>query len=89
MKKLPQPPANANERVLAQEYREEQTGLATTAVTLAHEPLRMVSGGGLEMLYKNGTLLGSADYTISGSAVTLATALIASDVFVARYPYRT
>ena len=90
MKNLPQAPANANERVLAQEYRETQTGLTDVTLTLAHPPLLTVNGLGLELLFKNGALLvPGTDYTISGAVVTLASAAISSDVFVARYPYRS
>lgn len=83
--------ATTNEKVLAAEYRERFTGLTTTAITLAKVPLRTVDDVGLELVFKNGTLLdpngGASGYTISGKSITLGTAAIAGDVFVIRYPY--
>lgn len=90
MKQLPKAPAGANERVLAQEYREELTGVTGSTLTLTHQPLRTVNGLGLELLFKNGTLLTpGVGYTIDGQAVTLAVAAVSGDVFVARYPYNS
>lgn len=90
MKQLSARPTT-NEQVLAAEYRERFTGLTTTAVTLSKVPLRTVDDVGLELVFKNGSLLdpngGASGYTISGKSITLGTAAIAGDVFVIRYPY--
>ena len=84
MKNLPQAPANANERVLAQEYRETQTGLTGVTLTLSHPPLLTVNRLGLELLFKNGALLvPGTDYTISGAVVSR-TATV--NVAVATFP---
>lgn len=90
MKQLSEHPT-ANEQVLAAEYRERFTGLVTAAIGLTKSPLRTVDDVGLELVFKNGTLLdpngGAGGYAISGKAITLGTAAIAGDVFVIRYPY--
>jgi hypothetical protein len=87
MKQLATAPT-ANERALAAEYRERFTGLVVATITLTKTPLRTVDDVGLELLFKNGTLLDpSVAYSISGKTITLAVAAIAGDVFVVRYPY--
>lgn len=89
---VPTPPTPM-ERALGQVYREEFTGLTTVAVTLTNAVAQTLDGKSLLLLFKNGALLsegaGAAKYTVTGSAVTLGTAAIAGDIFVALYWYRT
>lgn len=91
MRTLPSPPT-ANERALAQWYRERFTGLTTTAITLAQTPVRTADDVGLELVVKNGAVLdpsgGASGYSISGPSITLGTAAIAGDVFLIFYQYR-
>lgn len=89
MKSLPSQPETPNVRVLAQEYREEFTGLTTAVVTLANAPLETVNGVGLELVFKNGALVAPSTYTIDANVITLGSALIAGDVVVVRYPFRS
>ena len=81
------------ERTLAQVYREEFTGLTTVALTLTNPVAQTLDGKSLLLLFKNGTLLsegaGASQYTVTGTAVTLGTAAIAGDNFIAYYHYRT
>lgn len=65
-------------------YQDEivATGQTGTAFSLLHTPAAVV------MLFKNGVLLvkgASYDYTISGANITLATALLSTDVLTATY----
>ena len=89
---LPLPPSQT-ERALAQVYREEFTGLTTVTLTLTNPVAQTLDGKSLLLLFKNGTLLsegaGASQYTVTGTAVTLGTAAIAGDVFIASYHYRT
>ena len=92
MLQMPSVPADANERALAQVYRERFTGLTGTVVTLLNTPARTADDVGLERVYKNGTLLdpagGAGGYSIAGKVITLGTALIAGDVVIVHYWYR-
>jgi len=89
---LPTPPSNV-ERALGQVYREEQTGLTVVTVTLANPVAQTQDGVNLIMLFKNGTLLpeiaGATGYSVVGKTVTLGTAAIAGDRFIALYWYRS
>jgi len=91
MRALPQQPESPNIRALSQIYRERFTSLTGTTITLAYIPATTQNTNeGLELVFKNGTLLDPATaYTISGKAITLSTAAVAGDVFVIHYPYRT
>lgn len=87
---LPTAPESPNVQVLAQQYRERFTGLATATITLAYEPIRTVNDVGLELLTKNGAVLDpSSAYTISGKTITLSVAAIVGDVFLVFYRYRS
>lgn len=74
-------------RVVFQKMRERQTGVVGVTLTLTDAPIV-----GTLQLFKNGTLLdevaGAGNYTITDRTVTLGTAAIAGDVFVAHYFYR-
>lgn len=89
---LPFVPAD-NDWALASIYREEVTGLTTTAVSLSFSVAQTQDGKNLLLLFKNGTLLpeiaGASGYSVTGTAVTLGSAAIAGDRFVAWYYYRT
>lgn len=89
---IPRAPESANVSALAMWRRERFTGLTTTAITLSSEPRRTANDEGVELVFKNGTLLdpngGASGYTISGKSITLGTAAIAGDVFIISYPYR-
>jgi hypothetical protein len=88
---LPSAPSD-NERALAQEYVERITGLTTVNLTLAYPVATTHDGVTLLLLAKNGAILdpngGAGGYSVTGTAVTLGTAAIAGDIFVARYSYR-
>lgn len=92
MRTLPIPPS-ANEQALAQQYWEQFTGLTTTAITLSYPVATTQDDKALILLSKNGLVLsqgaGAGNYTITGTAITLGTAAIAGDNFVAFYWYRT
>lgn len=77
---LPTSPETPNVRALAGFTREEFTGLVTAVVTLTHE-----AQAGVEMVYKNGTLVRPTTYTLSGKLITLSGALIAGDWVVVTY----
>lgn len=51
--------------MLAQEYRETFTGLTSTTLALSYPPIRTVNDVGLEMIFKNGTLLGASGASAS------------------------
>ena len=91
MRQLPTPPSQ-NERVLAQQYWEQFTGLTTTAITLSYPVATTQDDKALILLSKNGAILsqgaGAANYTVTGTAVTLGTAAIAGDTFHVFYWYR-
>lgn len=70
---------NPNTRRLAQVATEEITGAVGTALTLAHPVASVV------LASKNGSVLGSADYSVQGRTVTLGVAAVAGDVFVLLY----
>lgn len=86
-------PPTPTERALGQLYREEFSGLATVAVTLSMSVAQTLDGKSLLLLFKNGALLsegvGASKYTVTGLAITLGTAAIAGDIFIAYYHYRT
>ena len=74
-------------RVAFQKMKERQTGVVGVTITLTDAPIL-----GTLLLFKNGTLLdevaGAGNYTITDRTVTLGTAAIAGDVFIAHYHYR-
>ena len=79
---------NGSNLAIQESNRETPSGTingSNTAFTLAQSTI--VSG--TEMLFKNGLLLaaGGADYTISGTSITMTTAPIAGDVLLATYYY--
>jgi hypothetical protein len=88
---LPSTPSD-NERTLALEYIDRITGLTTVNLTLSYPVATTADGLALLLLAKNGTILdpngGAGGYSVTGTAVTLGTAAIAGDIFVARYSYR-
>ena len=92
MLRLPAQPSNI-ERVLAQVYLEQQTGLTTATITLAKSVAQTQDGVSLLLLFKNGALLknaaGAGNFTVTGNTITLGTAAIAGDQFVIYYHYRT
>jgi len=92
MRQLPAPPST-NERVLAQQYQEQQSGLTTTTISLAKSVAVTQDGVPLILLFKNGSLLqraaGAGNYQITGNTITLGTAAVGTDVFIAHYSYRT
>ena len=92
MRQLPVPPST-NERILAQQYIEQKTGLTTTTITLAKSVAITQDGVPLILLFKNGAALqraaGASNFTITGNTITLGTAAIAGDVFIIHYGYRT
>jgi len=63
-----------------------QTGLTTTALTLENTPV-----AGSLLLFKNTDFVppiaGATGYSISGRSITLGTAAIAGDTFVAMYHF--
>lgn len=62
--------------------RERRTGSTSTTWTLADAP-----DTGLELVWKNGTLLDpSVDYAIAGDTITLGAAPVGADVLIAWYP---
>lgn len=75
-------------RYLYQKMKERQTGVVGVTITLTDAPIL-----GTLKLFKNGALLdevaGAGNYTITDRTVTLGTAAIAGDVFIAHYYYRT
>lgn len=88
---LPLQPESPNVAALASLTRETFTGLTTATITLGNE-VRMsagIAGGGLELVFKNGSLLnpggGASGYSISGKTITLGTAAIAGDWFLVLY----
>lgn len=74
-------------RLVFQKMKERQTGVVGVTITLTDAPI-----AGTLQLFKNGLLLdevaGAANYTIADRTVTLGTAAIAGDVFIAFYHYR-
>lgn len=82
---LASPPASRNESILAQWQQEEFTGITTTVVPLSYPP---DVDSGLVLVFKNGTLLRPSLNTISGSTLTLPSALIAGDWVVVHYKSR-
>lgn len=74
-------------RLAFQKMKERQTGVVGVTITLTDAPIT-----GTLMLHKNGLLLdevaGAGNYTITDRTVTLGTAAIAGDVFIAHYHYR-
>lgn len=72
---MPGAPLSPTERTLAQEYRDEFTGITGTSLTLTHLPAQTVDGVGLELLFKNGELLdggGTMRESVQSASFTLA-----------------
>lgn len=82
---LPSPPESPNVRALAQWRQDRQTGLTTDAVVLPQTP---DGASGIVLVFKNGTLLDPTTVTLSGSTLTLSSALVAGDVVVTLYKCR-
>lgn len=80
---LPELPGSSSIRALASFAREEYTGLTTTALPVQHPVVQ-----GLELVFKNGTLVRPSTYTISKNTITLGGALIAGDWVVVYYYFR-
>lgn len=80
---LPERPGSSSLRALAAFAREEFTGLTTAAVTVSHAIVQ-----GVELVFKNGTLVRPSTYTISGTTITLGSALLAGDWVVVHYYFR-
>lgn len=85
MKTLPLPPS-ANERVLAQEYHDSFTGVATDTIELTYEPIRTVDDVGLELVFKNGTLLSGAAGGASTATRETFTGIVGADFTLANAP---
>lgn len=71
---------------IATEIRDDFTGLTGTAIVLTQTPLAST----ITMVFKNGQLLRSGvgnDYTISGTSITMAVALVVGDLVSAIYKY--
>ena len=79
------PPETRNTSILAQWQQEEFTGITTAVVPLSYAP---DTDSGLVLVFKNGTLLRPSLNTISGSTLTLPSALIAGDWLVCFYKAR-
>ena len=79
------PPESPNIRALAQWRQEQFTGLTTTDIPLSQVPDQ---ASGILLCWKNGTLLDPTTVTLSGSTLTLSSALIAGDVVVVFYKAR-
>ena len=88
---LPSAPTST-ERALGQLYWEQFTGLTTVAVTLTYPVAETQDAKALLLVFKNGLVLsqgaGAANYTVTGTSITLGTAAIAGDKFVVLYWYR-
>jgi len=83
-KLLTEPVSDQNIRLLAQRTKERFTGLTGTTITAANHIVT-----GQEDVVKNGLLLDYGnDYTVSGQTVTLAAALVTSDVVILKYLFR-
>src|SRR5262249_40062634 len=81
-------PETPNVRMLAQEYRESQTGV-TASMTLTYTPLQTLDGQGLELVFVDGDFLQPGDYAISGKVITFDTPLAGTETVTVRYPYST
>lgn len=82
---LNSPPESANVQALSQWRQEEFTGLTTAVVTLAQQP---DVKSGMMLVFKNGTLLRPSLNVLSGTTLTLPSALIAGDWVVVSYKAR-
>lgn len=82
---LTSPPESRNIAILAQWQQEEFTGLTTTTVPLSSAP---DTTSGMCLVFKNGTLVRPSLITISGSTLTLPSALVAGDWIVIFYKAR-
>ena len=82
---LTTPPKTANERALAAWNMEEQTGITGTTVTLAQT---VDEKAGLLHCWVNGTLVQPSTHSVSGSTLTLGSALSPSDWIVIHYKAR-
>lgn len=82
---LPAPPETPNVRALAAWKTEEFTGLTVATLTLA---ANVDAASGMLFVFKNGTLLRPSLVTVSGSVVTLPSALIAGDWVAVLYKSR-
>lgn len=81
---LPNGLRDPNTAALARYRAETITGLTTTALTLSDLPNEETV-----LLVKNRLVLTpTTDFTVAGTAVTLGTAAVAGDVFVAYYHFR-
>lgn len=87
-RKLPLAAATPNETALSQVTKERFTGSTATILTLRNHAI-----AGLELVFKNGTLLDPAastpDYFLLQNQLTLAAALVSSDVVQIHYPFTT
>lgn len=79
------PVTDRNIRILASWKRERYTGVTGTTLSLMNHVV-----AGQEMVFKNGALLDYASaYTIAGDTLTFAVALVAGDVILISYLFRT
>lgn len=80
----PKPPRDPVTRQLVQRHREVLTGLTGTVVTLTRHAVDTT-----EQVFKNGLLLIPAtNYTLSGTTLTLAAALLSTDTLIVWYHSR-
>lgn len=86
MKRLPHRPESANVQVLAQEYREEFTGVTGTTITLQFPPIRTTDDIGLELIFKNGSLIDGASAGASSAARERFTGITAATFTLAAKP---
>lgn len=80
---LPTSEGSSNVRALARLEREDFTGIAAATLTLFQNPVESHT-----FVFKNGALLhniAAADYTIAGTTITFAVALIVGDKVTVLY----
>jgi hypothetical protein len=78
------PEGDANIRTLFRVCRDVITGATTDELETSNPVVE-----GMELLFKNGTLLEpTTEYSVAGTTITLDVAAIAGDVFVILYHYR-
>lgn len=63
-------------------FGEEATGSTSSTITLSHSALTNTV-----RIYKNGMRLPAAEFSVSGTTVTLTSARITSDIFITDYKY--